>query len=365
MTIDNTRTASGVLTINLEALTQNYNLLKSTVGESCDVAGVVKANAYGLGLEKVTKALLKQNCSKFFVATLDEAIALRAINSDIIIYLLGGLFKGAEDIYIAQNITPVLNSLDEIKRYQALSSEHKNAILHFDTGMSRLGLDLSETQAILNDPTLLSGIKLTYIMSHFACADDKDHSMTIEQANKFAQIAEHFPNSLKSLANSSGVFRDTQHHYDLARPGISLYGGNPTPETQNPMKNVVELQCRILQIRDSKIGDSVGYSATHTLDQNTQIATLSCGYADGLLRSNSNKAYVYWQGQACPVLGRISMDLITIDIGNITGQKPQIGDMVEILGPNQNIDDLATNAGTISYEILTSLGARYKRHYIE
>ncbi len=364
MTTDNMETASGILTIDLEALAKNYKLLKSTVGSSCGIAGIVKANAYGLGLKEVADTLIKQNCSKFFVANLDEALSLRKISSDIDIHVLGGLFKGAEDIYIEHNIIPVLNCLDDIERFKNINSERNNAVLHFDTGMNRLGLDSAETDKLLNDMSLINNLNLTYIMTHFACADEKDNPMTAQQADEFKRIAQYFSNTPKSLANSPAIFRNDDYHCDLARPGIALYGGNPTPETENPMHNVVDLKCRILQIREGKIGDTVGYGATRTLKKNTQIATVAIGYADGFLRSNSDKAYVYWQDQRCPVLGRVSMDLITVDISDITGQKPQIGDMIEIIGANQTIDDLANSAGTISYEIITSLGARYKRQYI-
>ena len=367
MTTDNLNTASGALTIDLGALAENYSILQNQVVAECDVAGIVKANAYGLGVEQVVQTLIKKGCTEFFVATLEEALQLRGIYKDINIHVLGGLFKSAEAEYLEHAIIPVLNSFDDIIRYQALIKKNNaplKAVLHFDTGMRRLGLDAFETKKLLDDMTLTNGINITNIMSHFACADDDNHALTKQQADEFDTIAKHFPNTPKSLANSSGVFRSADYHYNLARPGIALYGGNPTPESQNPMKNVVSLDARILQIRNASKAETVGYSATRKLTQDTQIATVACGYADGYLRSNSDRATVYWKGQACPLLGRVSMDLLTVDIGHISNDKPKTGDFIELLGANQTIDDLAESAGTISYEIITSLGARYSRRYI-
>jgi alanine racemase len=202
-------------------------------------------------------------------------------------------------------------------------------------------------------------------MSHFASADEQDQELTQIQHQRFEGITKYFPDTPKSLANSSGLFRSKDYHYDMVRPGYALYGGNPTPETTNPMHNVVSLESRILQIRTCKKGETIGYGASYTFDKDTTTATLALGYADGFFRAHSNKAKLYYNNQPCPVIGRVSMDLVTIDISNITGKPPIQGDAVEILGANQSVDDLAISAGTIGYEILTSLGARYKREYID
>jgi alanine racemase len=349
------------------ALAANYQLFQEKTGQGCNVSGVVKANAYGLGLKPVVEKLTNLGCPQFFVATLDEAIALRDFNKTSPVAVLGGLFKGAEKEYLAHNIVPVLNCPDDIQRWHTLATEKETslpAILHFDTGMNRLGLSEKETYDLIESLEILDNIDVQYIMSHFVNADEKEDPITQKQAAAFAKIGEHFPNVRKSLANSPGLFRDETYHYDLVRPGFSLYGGNPTPETNNPVRPVVTLSARILQIRECKIGDSVGYGASHVFDRATQTATLALGYADGFLRSASNKAKVYWQGEACPVIGRVSMDLMTIDLSGITTRMPREGDAIEILGPYQSVDDLAAAAGTIGYEILTSLGPRYKRIYL-
>lgn len=364
----NFKSSNGILTIDLKALTNNYNLFKGKINtNNCAVAGVVKANAYGLGLKQISGALMAQNCPQFFVATLDEALELREYDSKTPIAVLGGLLHGAEQDYIKKYITPVLNTPDDIGRWNNLAINQNtrlSAILHFDTGMNRLGLSHEEITHFIEHQNDFKALHIKTLMSHFACADDRDHPLTQAQAKQFYEISQHFPNAQKSLCNSPGLFRDASYHYDMVRPGYSLYGGNPTPETTNPMQAVVSLNTRILQIRDCKKGQSIGYGATHTFDQDTTTATVALGYADGFLRSNSSKATLYYNNQPCPVLGRVSMDLVTIDISNIKGEPPKQNDAIEILGPNQTIDDLATSAGTIGYEILTSLGARYKREYI-
>ena len=248
---------SGILTIDLEALADNYRLFQSKVGSNCAVAGVVKANAYGLGLKQVAEKLTELGCPQFFVATLDEALEFRGFNSASQIAVLGGLYEGAEEAYIAENITPVLNSLSDIKRW-VNKGQDKNeslpAIIHFDTGMNRLGLGARETKEFLGSSDLRKGLNLQLIMSHFACADELDHPLTKKQRHNFVNIAQHFPDVRLSLANSPGLFRSDTYHYDMVRPGYALYGGNPTPEAPNPMKPVVSLNARILQIHQVSKG---------------------------------------------------------------------------------------------------------------
>ena len=361
----NPKYSNNILTIDLSAIANNYRLFQNHVGENCQVAGIVKANAYGLGLQQVTSKLKELDCPQFFVATLDEAIELRKLHKKAPIAVLGGLTQKAEKDYFGNNITPVLNTFSDIERWQTLArKENKKlaAIMHFDTGMNRLGFNDTQTNELMEKD--LKELDVQLIMSHFACADKKDHPLTAQQATNFSKIAKHFPNAKKSLANSSGLFRGSSYHYDVVRPGYALYGGNPTAESQNPMQTVVKLDTHILQISECNKGDTIGYGATHTFNQKTRTATVAIGYADGFLRSNSSKAVLYYQGQPCPVLGRVSMDLVSIDIGNIRNIHPKQGDSVEILGPHQSIDNLADTAGTIGYEILTSLGSRYKREYI-
>ena len=352
------------LIVNLRALRDNYRTLKTMGGVDC--AGVVKANGYGLGAAEVVGALLKEGCTQFFVATPDEGLAVRDAAGDAQIAILGGLYQGAEEFYLENHLIPVINSLEEMRRWRDFSAEHDFALpywLHIDTGMNRLGLGADETKQLIDDPDMADPLHMIGVMSHFACSDEKDHAMNKAQADAFAQVAKHFPDAQKSLCNSSGIFRDNAWHHDLLRPGYALYGGNPTPETDNPMKPVVTLEVPVLQTRTVNKGGSIGYGATHTFKADDETATLALGYADGFFRSASSSASVYFKGQACPVLGRVSMDLVTIGIGHL-GEKPAQGDMIEVLGPHQGVDALAASCGTIGYEILTSLGHRYSREYL-
>lgn len=366
----NIRTASSWLTIDLKALAANYNLFRDKVGAKCRVSGVIKADGYGLGVDKVWATLENQECPSYFVATLDEAITLRGLTRRPIA-MLGGLYKGAEDFYIHENITPVLNSMEDIKNWTKAASGRGiqlPAIIHFDTAMNRLGLDSKETPQLLDDLSILSPLNLSAIMTHFACSDERAengdiHEATIRQAKAFKAIAKHFPDTPKSLSNSAGVFCDSAYHMDNIRPGMALYGLNPTPHTDNPMQNVVSLNARILQVRQALKGEAVGYSETYRFKKDAIIATVGLGYADGFLRSLSNKGTMYYKGAPCPIVGRVSMDSVSVDISDLE-EKPVAGDALEVMGKHQTADDLATSAGTIGYEILTSLGSRYSREYI-
>jgi alanine racemase len=358
-------TAPAQLTISLGAITDNYRLL--TRQGTVAVAPVLKANAYGLGAAQTFKTLRAEGAAQFFIATPDEAAELRTLDATTDLFILGGLYAGADEAYIAGGFMPVLNSTEEIARWAATCKKAGRklpAAIHFDTGMNRLGLCADETAQLLTDRSLLDPIDLRLIMSHFACSDEKDHAMNTRQASRFADIARAFPHVPKSLCNSSGIFRDPDWHYDLLRPGFALYGGNPTPEATNPMRRVVDLSVRILQTRCAKAGEIAGYSASYIFQNDTPLATVAMGYADGFHRAGSNKAKLYWNGRPCPIVGRVSMDLVIVDLGGAGDALPQAGDLLEVLGPHQNVDELARDLGTIGYEILTSLGKRYERAYI-
>ncbi len=355
--------APATLTISLDAIAANYKTFQSKA--KADVAGVLKADAYGTGAEQVFKTLRGLGCKNFFIATPDEGEQLRKLDKDASIYLLGGVQKDTVDFLISQNITPILHSFEEIAVYGKAANNNKlPAILHFDTGMNRLGFGHDETQKLLSDLSVVAPFDLKYVLSHFVASEVKDSPLNARQAQYFAAIAAHFLHTKKSLCNSSGIFRDKNWHYDLVRPGFSMYGGNPTPENTNPVRSVVTLEAKILQTRTVKKGETAGYNHTYTFDQDTSTATLGIGYADGFLRSGSNRAKFHWNGQPCPIRGRVSMDLIIVEIGHLTGKPPQIGDTMEILGPHQSVDQLADDCQTNGYEILTSLGPRYKRVYI-
>jgi alanine racemase len=352
-------TAAALLDIDLDAIASNIQLLQSKAPRS-KMSGVVKANAYGIGMEQVTRVHQDLGTKTFFVAILDEAIALRRmLGLGPEIAVLGGLFQGAEDEYVAHDLMPVLNSQDDVKRWK----NGKPAVLHIDTGMRRLGLDTKETERLIADPALLNGVNIAVVMSHFACADEPGHPLTSQQFEKFAGLAKLFPQARKSLSNSAGIFVSPDYHFGLIRPGMAVYGLNPTPGQPNPMRPVVQLKTRVLQVRDALKGETVGYAASYLCASDRRVATVALGYADGFLRSLSNKGILFWNGQSCPIIGRVSMDLVTLDVTDIKGAPLVAGDCVEVLGPGQDADTLAAAAGTIGYEILTGLGNRYQRAY--
>lgn len=352
-------TAAAILEINLGALADNIRLLQDRAPHSA-MSGIVKANAYGIGLKEVAEVHRALGTKTFFVATLDEGITLRGLfGPEPEIAILGGLFHGAESEYDRYGLMPVLNSLEDIARWQ----NGKSSVLHIDTGMRRLGLDSRETQLVINDPSFVKQANIEIVMSHFACADEPGHSLTAEQFEKFSSILQFFPKSRKSLSNSAGIFASADYHFDLIRPGMAVYGLNPTPGKPNPMKPVVQLKARVLQLRTALAGETVGYAASYRCLGPQKIATIAIGYADGFLRTLSNQGVLFWQGQACPIVGRVSMDLVTLNVTDIKGQPPVAGDWIEVLGPGQDADALAAKAGTIGYEILTDLSARYARIY--
>jgi len=359
--------ASAWLEIDLAALTANYRLLDSKSAAGCRTAAAVKADGYGLGMVPVAQTLAAAGCRDFFVATLEEALTLRgALGQDAAtVAVLGGLYHGAEADYQAHNIMPVLNTPDDISRWRSRAQGQGislPAAVHLDTGMNRLGLSAAETAALHEDPQGFSGLDLQLVMSHFACADEPDHAMNPLQYQRFKTRCNSFENVPRSLANSSGIFRNPDWHFELTRPGMALYGLNPVPEAANPMGRVVTLYARVLQVRAVAKGESVGYGAGHVFEQDTQVATVALGYGDGFLRSLSGRGQLYFNGQPCPIRGRVSMDVLALEVGHLA-VLPQQGDMVEVIGPQQSADDLAAAAGTIGYEILTDLGRRYDRLY--
>ena len=356
-----------VLDIDLAALRQNILTLQARVAPRARLAGVVKANAYGIGLAEVAGIHKQLGTQTFFAATPEEGADLRAIlGSDGEIAILCGLVAGAAPYYRQHHLTPVLNSLAQLAEWKK-DGQGDPAILHLDTGMRRLGLESGEADYLLAHPDVCSGVNVTMVMSHFACADEPDHPLTGQQNAAFerfsAEICRNNPEIRRSLSNSAGIFASPAYHYDVVRPGMAVYGLNPIPGKPNPMKQVVQLRARVLQTRKAQAGNSVGYGASYICPAPRCIATVALGYADGFLRALSNRGVLFWNGQPCPVLGRVSMDVVTLDITDITGPEPVAGDWVDVLGPDQDADHLAQQAGTIGYEILTGLSARYHRRY--
>ena len=361
--------AGGILTIDLAAIVANWRALgQRALPARC--GAVVKADAYGCGVEPVAAALAKAGCETFFVANLSEARRARDVAPGAAIYVLNGLLPGTAQAYSEANLRPVIGSraeFDEWSAYRASSGWRGGAALHVDTGMSRLGFAQDEAAALAalaapHGPD--HGVAL--VMSHFACSEE-DHPLNATQIERFRAVRALFPGIAGSLANSSGIFLGADAHYDLVRPGVALYGANPTPGKPNPMRTVVTLQARVVQLRAIPQGATVGYGATWTAKRATKLAIVSVGYADGLLRAASGTdarrgAEAIVAGERCPIAGRISMDLIAIDVTGVAGIER--GGLVTLLGDAIGVDDLAARAGTIGYEVLTSLGRRYRRVWL-
>ncbi|NKB58933.1 MAG: alanine racemase [Alphaproteobacteria bacterium] len=356
--------ATSVLSIDLGAVKSNYKLLAKRAKKAV-CAAVVKANGYGLGAEQVAQALTEAGCTTFFVATLDEAIALRAVQPGAIIYYLNGLMPGETDACAEYNIRPVLNDPGQLDRWAGFRFEKgvPPAALQIDTGLSRLGLTPKETEQLIAAPERLANIDIDLVISHLACGDTPDHPLNKQQRDAFAKTTGLLPVAKRSLAASSGIFLGAAWHFDMVRAGAALYGVTPNREKPNPMAQVVHLQAKILQVRDVDTPQTVGYGATRRITGPTKVATVAAGYADGLPRSLGNEGTAYIGKIAAPVIGRVSMDLMTLDISDVPDAKP--GDMVDLIGPLNDPDMDAEAAGTIGYEILTRLGRRYRRRYIE
>ncbi|MGE0603582.1 MAG: alanine racemase [Xanthobacteraceae bacterium] len=365
--------ATGLLTVDLAALAANWKSLKKRAG-GANCAAVVKADAYGVGLEQATQALAKAGAETFFVATFDEAARLRTLLPTVTIYLLNGLNAGSAESVCGIDVRPVLGSMEEIDEWEAhadASGEEAPAAIHIDTGMNRHGITLAEAEALA--PRLVTEeitFTPTLVMSHLACADEPEHALNRVQIDAFSSIIKKFPGVPASLCNSAGLLAFPEAHFDLVRPGIALYGGRALNAGENPMQPVVKLEARIVTIRDAKAGTSVGYGARLHLRRDSRLAIISAGYADGIFRaagSSDNKkgAEALVADIRCPLAGRISMDLIAIDITDVPPDQIRRGDLVTLIGDSISVDDLAGHARTIGYEVLTSLGRRWKRIYHE
>ena len=357
--------AGAVLTVDLAALQANYRLISSRLTSGATASAVVKADAYGIGIGPAATALWAAGARDFFVAHADEGVTLRRHLADARIHVLNGAHAGAEDAFREHGLIPALNCLDDATRWRAFCAKAGQplpCVLHVDTGMCRLGLDRREYARVAADPSLLDGLDIQTVMSHLASADE-DSPQNAEQLALFRDARARLPMGRASFANSSGVFLGPDYHFDLARPGVALYGVNPTPGCPNPMAQVVRLKAKILQVRDVDSTETVGYGATHRIAGPSRIATLPVGYADGYLRSLGNRATAYIGDYEAPLVGRVSMDLITIDVTTVPEAQCRPGMTVDLIGPRHTVDDLAAQAGTIGYEILTSLGRRYHRVY--
>lgn len=367
--------AGGILTIDLDALAANWRFLREkSRGAKC--AAVVKANAYGTGIEQAVPALSAAGCRTFFVAHLSEASRVREIAPQSTIYVLNGLFPDTAGIYERYDLRPVLGSVPEISEWVAFckaQGQKLPAALHIDTGMSRLGVSLAEAGQIAQG-SLKESFEISLVMSHFITSEEPDHPANQAQIDAFGKAREIFPEVPASLANSSGILLPQMPHFDLVRPGYALYGGNPCPGRPNPMQPVVRLEGRIVQVRSVPQGVGVGYNSRWTSSGECRLATISVGYADGFLRSsggtdskrrgNQPAGAALVAGILCPFAGTVSMDLIVLDVSKVDPARVVPGDLVTLIGDELTVDRVGENAGSIGYEILTNLSSRYARRYL-
>jgi len=361
--------AGGILTVDLSAIEANWRALGRRVMPT-ECAAVVKADAYGCGIEPVVGALARAGCKTFFVADLAEARRAREVAPHQAIYVLNGLPPGTASSFADINARPVIGSLVELAEWDAFCTAQKwrgGAALHVDTGMNRLGISANEAAALA--PRIRAeNHGITLLMSHLACAELPEHPLNERQISLFREVRILYRGIPSSLANSSGIFLDNAAHCDMVRPGVALYGVNPTPGRSNPMRPVLDLRARIVQVRNVTRGETIGYDGTWTTKHSTRLAVVSVGYADGYLRAASSSderpgGSAIVAGKRCPIAGRISMDLMAIDITELADNAARRGDFATLINEELSVDEVAAAASTIGYEVLTGLGRRYHRAY--
>lgn len=353
--------------VDLDAVAHNYETMQSHCGSS-ECIPVVKADAYGLGMVAVAKRLAHEGADLFFVAQLQEAILMRQALPGVQVAVLDGVMEGTQEYFCEYQLIPVLNSFDQLQKWadydppQPLTKP--TAMLHFDTGMHRLGLCRKDQQKLFENLDLLNQVDIHSYHSHFACAGIPNHEMTDVQLDRFNTILERLPKRPAAISNSNGVFLGEKAQFNMSRCGRALYGVKPSLTSKHGIRPTVHLQAKILQVRDVVKGDSTGYASTYTFARDSRIATVGIGYADALLVSLSNTGHCYVGGYRAPIIGRISMDLMTIDIRDIPPDLVEPGSFVEVIGEHQTVGDIARQGNTISYEILTRLSKRHKQRYI-
>jgi len=371
-----------VITIDLGVVGANWRALKDLVAPAA-CAAVVKANAYGLGADRVIPALTNAGCEVFFVATVTEAKKTRNLAPQSTIYVLDGLLPDAAGAMLDCNGWPVLSSLQEAREWGKHASAQGPDIslpcaLHVDTGLNRLGFDARDLQALAADMHLLGRLDVKLVMSHMACADEPGHPMNETQRSVFDGLQPLLPSVAASLAASDGLMLGASYHYDLVRPGYALYGGQAVSGQTTPVQPAVQVYARVLQVRDVAPSQTVGYSAAFSPTRPSRVATIAAGYADGIFRHASVSTptprdtpettepapCVAIGARTAPLIGRVSMDLITVDVTDFEDQPVERGDWAEIIGPNLTIEEVGTVSGTIGYEVLTRLGQRFHRIYL-
>ena len=371
MTHKHFKNADSAITIDLDAITANWRFMDGLSAPTTKTAAVLKANGYGLGSGRVATALAGAGCERFFVASLNEAIELRAVFRDmghcnLPIMVLHGVQPGQEADFKAHHLEPVLNDLEQISRwrlYAAKTGTKLPALLHFDTGMTRLGLDADQANWLVQNRQALKDLELTYVMSHLVSGELIDDPVNARQLERFNKFHRSFSTTPASLANSAGAFLGSDYHFSMTRPGIALYGIHPLEDLDSPLQPAFDWQARIIQIRNAAAGDKVGYGGTYQLERDSQIATLGVGYADGYRRQLGGMASVLIGGRPAPVIGRVSMDSITVDVTGFD-QKSLRDGTASLVHADYCVEKMARDVGTIPYEIMTSLGHRAERHYL-
>lgn len=349
-----------VSTISLGTVRANYRALRN-LSPQAETGAVVKADAYGHGLPQIGAALVAEGCETFFVAYAEEGTALRnAVGPEPKIYVFHGVTEETSGTFLSVNLTPVCNSPREIKLWQQIAPGRAYAA-HFDTGMNRLGIRPADVDAVLS---LAEVHPPELVMSHLACADQPDHPMNAQQLRAFQKIASLFPKSRKSFSSTGGIYLGKEYQFDLVRPGIGLYGGGPAYPSDIRLTPALRLEASVISVFDAAPEATSGYGATFTAKRPTRLATLALGYADGYLRSASNYGFAMLQNTPCPIVGRVSMDLVTIDVSDVEGDIAP-GTHAEFIGPKAGLEIQAQALGTIGYELTTRLGGRISRRWVE
>jgi alanine racemase len=356
------------LTVDLDALRANYRAIAGLAAPA-RAGAVVKADAYGLGAATVSRAFYDEGCRDLFVAHLGEAMALRTgLAADATLYILNGLQPGEEGDAAGAGLTPVINGLEQARRWADTARRLKRplpAVLQVDSGMSRLGLGAEDVRALASDPAFFDAVHVRLVMSHLACGEDPANPANAEQRRRFLDLAGAVPPAPLSLANSAGVFLGPDYRFDLVRPGLALYGAPPPHTGGLAIRPVVSLDARVVQVRDAPAGRGVGYGLTFTTARASRIATVSIGYADGWPRRLGNVGFAYFGDAALPIVGRVSMDSLTLDATDLPDGALALGRYVELLGPHQTLETVARAIDAIPYEILTALGRRHPPLYRE
>ncbi|MEJ8475327.1 alanine racemase [Roseibium algae] len=363
--------SGGRLTIDRDAIAANWRLLEGHLKAGTTCAATIKADGYGTGATGTAQSLWDAGCKTFFVALPGEGLILREALPDATIYILGGLFPGAAGDLQSARLIPVLNSVPEVEEWAAFcraQGQKSKAALQLNTGMNRLGMDPNEFANVMARPEITDSFDQALLMTHLACGSDPDHPLNRRQLEAFRAATDPFRQIPRSMANSAGVFLGENYHFDLARPGISLFGGKAIDTQANVMAPVAMVEARIMQVRFVPAGQTIGYGGAATAQRDLKVALVAAGYADGLLRragSSDDRPGGFGQigRHKVPLIGRVSMDMIAVDVTDVPGDLASRGSFVEMLGPNVDAADLAAYADTIDYEYLTSLGQRYHRRY--